>query len=570
VPGANVGQLRRFERETLVDPCFDFPAEHFEIGRRGNLIPRSPRGERTIDILDLNRSQLSEERGLAVHRFVYGDLSLEEKVRCLLPGSPFPGASWLALMDLLPPDLVKRNLRKRPERRRDLRRLITTAFGRKSELFDDVSRPSTGRRRYIRRVTVHNFRGLKAAQLEFPETGREGSKAAGSVVVLGENGTGKTSLLQAAALGAMGPDNANDATSPRFCLTDGEDEGHVLVEFWGTSETNRVEFVAGSQEFHGHAHVPVMVLGYGAYRLSARGEVEDAAHYDFRVKTLFHERALVNGAFGLRQHLTLDGEPDHRRLEDAARAINAVLQGRAKARLDADGRLLIVDGERAQPLGELSSGFKSVVAITTDIMDVMYEVWDGMTSGQAFILVDEIDAHLHPSWRLAIVDALRETFPLAQFLMTTHDPLPLRGLGPGEIVVLDRIDGMATLDRPNVRGVDGMTVDQMLTSDLFGLDTTLDPEAARQLERYYSLLASPTRSAAADEDLEAVAAALPPQVPLGESPRERLLYRIIDRYLARRGAERADALSDESIDELTSLFEETEREILEQDAERSR
>lgn len=54
-------------------------------------------------------------------------------------------------------------------------------------------------------------------------------------------------------------------------------------------------------------------------------------------------------------------------------------------------------------------------------------------------------------------------------------------------------------------------------------------------------------------------------MPLGDSPRERLMYRIADAYLARHRGSRAENLSDETISELVNLFEAAEREMREQD-----
>ncbi|MBZ9748314.1 AAA family ATPase [Mesorhizobium sp. CO1-1-7] len=570
----SVAQLRNIERETLIDPCADLPADHFSIDHRGNLIGKTSRGEMTIDILDLNRPTLIEARSGVLRVFLSPRQPMSARIDRLLPRAPYSGAAWLALLERFPPYLARARMRRRPTNRRTLGNLITNAFSPEDpDLIDDGWRPDEGRRRrrYVRRVSVRHFRGLVQAVLEFPPRGKEQVKAAGSVVVLGDNGVGKTSVLQAAALGCLGPERALDANvTPNWCLTEGEEEGEIVVEFWGTERTNRVSFNSSSPAFDGHAQVPVMVLGYGAYRMAARRELTHrGSEYEFRIQSLFSERALVNGAFGLRQHLRrANGEPDVERLNDATRALNAVLRGRAKASLGAGNRLIVDENGRAQPLDELSSGFKSIVAITADIMDVMYEVWNGMTSAQAFILIDEIDAHLHPSWRLAVVEALRETFPLAQFLMTTHDPLPLRGLIEGEVVILDRGENGTTIERPAVLGLDGMSVDQILTSDLFGLTTTFDITTADRLARYYSLLARPVRSEAEDQALVAAEAALPSAVPLGDNPRERLMYRIIDTYLSRHEGSRVEKMSVQTIDELVNLFELAERDAIEQDTKR--
>jgi len=567
---ASVAQLRRLERATLLDPCSDEPFEHLEIEPGGYLTGKTERGRLTIDILDLNRTSLVHDRATTMTLFMSAQTPLEMKVDALRPEAPFAGVAWLALMERLPSNLARQLWRQRPTSRHVVRRLVLRAFADGGGNYNyRVPVPEAERRRYVKRVTVRNFRGLKKAVLDFPPRGKE-AKTAGSVVVLGDNGVGKTSLLQAVALGCLGPRNAEQAgISPRWCLTEGEQRGEIAVEFWGTERTNLVRFDSSSELFEGQESVPVMVLGYGAYRLAARGELGVSGRgYDYRVRSLFSERALVNGALGLRQHLTLpNGVPDRDRLQDASRALNAVLRGRAKASLGEDNRLIVDEYGRSQPLDELSSGFKSVVAITADIMDVMYEVWNGMTSAQAFILIDEIDAHLHPSWRLAVVEALRDTFPLAQFLMTTHDPLPLRGLAEGEIVILDRNEDGIRLERPTVRAVNGMTVDQILTSDLFGLETTLDAETADRLSRYYSLLSRPIQSVGQQRELAAVEAALPPEIPLGDSPRERLMYRIIDTYLARHRSERVDKLSQESVNELVDLFEAAEQDMIRQDRE---
>ena len=40
----------------------------------------------------------------------------------------------------------------------------------------------------------------------------------------------------------------------------------------------------------------------------------------------------------------------------------------------------------------------------------------------AIMLVDEIDLHLHPSWQQRVLDDLMRTFPMTQFIVTTHSP----------------------------------------------------------------------------------------------------------------------------------------------------
>lgn len=54
----------------------------------------------------------------------------------------------------------------------------------------------------------------------------------------------------------------------------------------------------------------------------------------------------------------------------------------------------------------------------------------------AIMLVDEIDLHLHPSWQQRVLDDLMRTFPLTQFIVTTHSPQVLSTVRRENIRVL--------------------------------------------------------------------------------------------------------------------------------------
>ncbi|MNG04327.1 hypothetical protein D3C84_874510 [compost metagenome] len=99
------------------------------------------------------------------------------------------------------------------------------------------------------------------------------------------------------------------------------------------------------------------------------------------------------------------------------------------------------------------------------------------------MLVDEIENHLHPRWKMRVMSALRESFPRVQFIASTHDPLCLRGMFEGEVQVLyrDRDGHLQRVEQlPNVAS---LRIEQILTSDYFGLATTEDPLRQRALQK---------------------------------------------------------------------------------------
>src|SRR5206468_3419044 len=86
-----------------------------------------------------------------------------------------------------------------------------------------------------------------------------------------------------------------------------------------------------------------------------------------------------------------------------------------------------------------------------------------------------------------IVERLGWTFPNFQFIVTTHEPLCLRGLGEGEICVMKRVKSKVIGEDPAISPAD-LRVDQLLTSELFGLQSTIDPEIDDKFYNYYRLL----------------------------------------------------------------------------------
>ena len=97
-----------------------------------------------------------------------------------------------------------------------------------------------------------------------------------------------------------------------------------------------------------------------------------------------------------------------------------------------------------------------------------------MENAVGTVLLDEIETHLHPEWKIRVVSVLRELFPALRFIATTHDPLCLRGLQSGETHLLRRDHETGTIEFRNIYVPKGLHADEMLTGSWFELPTTLD------------------------------------------------------------------------------------------------
>lgn len=105
---------------------------------------------------------------------------------------------------------------------------------------------------------------------------------------------------------------------------------------------------------------------------------------------------------------------------------------------------------------------------------------------EALFLLDEPDTHLNPAWSLEYVRLLREAIEkpeTSQVVMATHDPLVVANLSRTEVLLMQRNeDGFAFAEHPE-EDPQGMGIDGLLTSDVYGLRSALDLETLKKLER---------------------------------------------------------------------------------------
>lgn len=155
---------------------------------------------------------------------------------------------------------------------------------------------------------------------------------------------------------------------------------------------------------------------------------------------------------------------------------------------------------------------------------------------EALFILDEPDTHLNPAWCLDYLENLRKygaDLATSQIIMTTHSPMTFAGLNRSEVVVLRRSDEVATAPFNSEQGSivevkdvparcpailaehpasspRGMGFGAILTSDIFGLRSTLDTDTLRDVERLRFLAAQPQRTDIEESELAKLNAVLTP------------------------------------------------------------
>lgn len=95
------------------------------------------------------------------------------------------------------------------------------------------------------------------------------------------------------------------------------------------------------------------------------------------------------------------------------------------------------------PVNQLSSGEQTFLALAGDLARRLAMLNPDMPDplqGQGIVLIDEIELHLHPRWQRVILPWLLETFPNCQFIVTTHSPQVLGQVKAEQIRILETLD----------------------------------------------------------------------------------------------------------------------------------
>ena len=126
------------------------------------------------------------------------------------------------------------------------------------------------------------------------------------------------------------------------------------------------------------------------------------------------------------------------------------------------------DGEI--PLNVLSQGTQSIIQCLAHFLFGYAQYYDfplDLAEKPGILIIDEIDAHLHPSWQRRIIPTLIQHFPNLQIFCSTHSPLMLAGLKAGQVQLLRRSEetGQVTVST-NDTDIAGWTADEILRNFL--------------------------------------------------------------------------------------------------------
>jgi energy-coupling factor transporter ATP-binding protein EcfA2 len=450
---------------------------------------------------------------------------------------------------------------------------------------------------YFLSVTIENIRAFRSAQtLDLSD--RQGRPARWTVI-LGDNGVGKTTLLQSIArceaveTAAYHPAGGGNFLEQPIWIplsiaafsfnkilnrsstaeADGSfvqltasllrgvslaspEQGRV-IDNWGIQGRiplrGESPFMTPLEEWMTEDVGGLVCYGYGATRRMGTSSLADALNQENAASLFYDHVSLLNAEEWLLQadYAALVDSPDQeqarRRRDQVRNVLIDLLPDVSDIRFIRPTSSTSQSGIEVQtPYGwvtinELSLGYRTLIAWVVDLAYRLFERYPDSPNPlaePAIVLVDEIDLHLHPRWQRTIMAYLTERFPNTQFIVTAHSPLIVQAATDANIVLLRREGDHVVIDN-DVEAIRGWRIDQVLTSDLFGLETARPPEYDEALAERNRILGKSRLTKKDEQRLEELDARIG-DLPTGETPQDMEAMDVIRRAAEVLKRERAD------------------------------
>jgi len=318
----------------------------------------------------------------------------------------------------------------------------------------------------LKSLKVQNFQGIKHAAIENLPVDTQW------VFLVGENGFGKSTVLQSIMLGLHG--SKDDIIQNR--------NSRIQVEY----KSEKENFINDCW----HNPSPLAHLAaYGPSRLNLQADatLSDEARKSSVTYGLFNsDGALLNIEAKLKDWLL---QKDKKRFELVKKAFLKLIPYLSDMRLNESTSQIeylekdIIDGtETYEPLPyqKLASGFRAIIGLAGDMIVRLSNAQPTIKDPaqlKGIVLIDELDLHWHPKLQKQIPQLFSGVFPKVQFIVSTHSPIPLLG-APHNSVVLKvtrtKEEGVK-IERVEV-DLKYLTPNLILTSGIFDMDDVLSVE----------------------------------------------------------------------------------------------
>lgn len=317
----------------------------------------------------------------------------------------------------------------------------------------------------LKQLAVKDFQGIKELSVENTPVDTQW------IFLVGENGFGKSTVLQAIFLGLNG---ALDGNTP---LLDNK-HSSIQIEYKSLEDS----FVNSVKD---NRNPLVHLAAYGPGRLNLQGvKSENAEDRNNSVSyNLFNSDGFL---FNINSELVRWGLKEDKRFGLVKKAICTLIPNLADVRLNSEtDQIEYIEQEiggdgkntiKYQPLPfqKLASGFKSIIALAGDMIVRLSKNHPNVKDPSelsGIVIIDEIDLHLHPKLQKQLVGQFSKVFPKIQFIVSTHSPIPLLGAASNTVILKVSRTEAEGVKIENIKiDLKNLTPNLVLTSGIFDME----------------------------------------------------------------------------------------------------
>lgn len=380
----------------------------------------------------------------------------------------------------------------------------------------------------INKIEIENYFSIKNIKID-----KLGDKK--EIYFLGENGDGKTILLQAISLILRGNEgdkeineiykkynkNFNIKNNRDECVLKGEnilgyelkfEDNYVFVDNFSENEKlleqNKITIQQNNKNTFGYGLRRAFIKRNSPLNIFDNLMLKENKGY----LTLFNlEEKQVTPEEWLKQlyfeNLEYNSEekeentPKPLHLETAKNILKQILDKETELEIKVSSKSVefIEKGTKGLDFNQLSEGYRSLLSVISDLVYRLSRNQPYVTDVEDYrgiVLIDEIGAYLHPKWEISVVEKLRTLFPKIQWIFTTHSPVTLLGASKNAVFykLYKNENGETEISQSfDMKDFEDYLINGFLTSPLFDLPSSRTniqnrKKATKTSDFYYDII----------------------------------------------------------------------------------
>ena len=389
----------------------------------------------------------------------------------------------------------------------------------------------------VTKLILENIGPFPSLTLDFQNnsnqdtSSQDANDGAAWTVLMGQNGSGKTIVMRALSLALCASDKRSQSAG-RNLLSFGKDQGKIEV-LLQSEEGLESSLITALQRNYGEVEVEsrtispletghLLVLGFPALRGAPSNDPVGPASYTPSRVGPQDLRPLLENTIDYRMddfkqwivNILSQSKKDKK-----SRQIRSLLDQiiidlvpgdfLGFADIEADFKIRLkrktfddLGSSKYDYIefGSVSQGMSSIfnwLGVLIQRLHYYYGSDDNPKLQKAIVLIDEMDAHLHPEWQRKLVSLTKKHFPNVQMIVSTHSVLMAGAVKREEIRMIDRdpFDGVYSVRKPG-RQTYGLKSSDLFV-EVFEMKTDRNPKTEEMIIEFEGL--SQTRTSDQEE-----------------------------------------------------------------------